>query len=53
MLLTCVALAKRVFLGGVTVYGVLSGTQNTPLPLLASGRSDCRYGGSRRMRTGL
>jgi hypothetical protein len=33
MLLTCVALAKRVFLGGVTVYGVLSGTQNTPLPL--------------------
>ncbi len=31
MLLTCVALAKRVFLSGVRVYGVLSGTQNTPL----------------------
>jgi hypothetical protein len=33
MLLTCVALARRVFLGGVTVYGELSGKQKTPLPL--------------------
>ena len=33
MLLTAVALTKRVFLGGVTVYGELSGLQKTPLPL--------------------
>lgn len=33
MLLTTVALAKRVFLGGVTVYGELSRLQKTPLPL--------------------
>jgi hypothetical protein len=32
-LLTSVALAKRVFLGGVTVYGELSGLQKTALPL--------------------
>ncbi|WP_131992947.1 thiamine biosynthesis protein ThiF [Acidipila rosea] len=33
ILLTCVALAKRVFLGGVTVVGNLSAVQKTPLPL--------------------
>jgi hypothetical protein len=33
ILLTCVALAKRVFLGGVTVVGNLSAMQKTPLPL--------------------
>jgi len=33
ILLTCVALAKRVFLGGVTVVGDLSANQETPLPL--------------------
>jgi hypothetical protein len=33
ILLTCVALAKRVFLGGVTVVGNLSAKQTTPLPL--------------------
>jgi hypothetical protein len=33
MLPTTLALAKRVFLGGVTVYGELSGLQKTPLPL--------------------
>lgn len=33
ILLTCVALAKRVFLGGVTVIGDLSAIQETPLPL--------------------
>jgi hypothetical protein len=33
ILLTCVALAKRVFLGGVTVVGNLSAIQKTPLPL--------------------
>ena len=33
ILLTCVALAKRVFLGGVTVIGNLSTMQKTPLPL--------------------
>jgi hypothetical protein len=33
MLLTSIALAKRVFLGGVTVYGDLSGIQKTPLSL--------------------
>jgi hypothetical protein len=33
ILLTCVALAKRVFLGGVTVIGDLSATHKTPLPL--------------------
>jgi hypothetical protein len=33
MLLTAVALAKRVFLGGVTVSGELSSMQKTPLPL--------------------
>lgn len=33
ILLTCVALAKRVFLGGVTVIGDLSAIQKTPLRL--------------------
>jgi hypothetical protein len=33
ILLTCVALAKRVFLGGVTVVGNLSAIQKTPMPL--------------------
>lgn len=33
ILLTCVALAKRVFLGGVTVVGDLSASHMTPLPL--------------------
>lgn len=33
ILLTCVALAKRVFLGGVTVVGNLFPAQKTPLPL--------------------
>ena len=33
ILLTCVALAKRVFLGGITVVGNLSANQKTPLPL--------------------
>jgi hypothetical protein len=33
MLLTAIVLAKRVFLGGVRVYGDLSGRQKTPLPL--------------------